>query len=151
MGEYLIIDGYNVINAWKDFAQLRQENLEHARELLVAGVAEYAAFKGYRAIVVFDAQEVAGAAASEKIHGIDVVFTDEGETADSWIERRAYELRRVQAKVFVVTSDYAEQINNFWEQVHTAFPPGNSASSIIRPKKEIDRASACPQTSFKPQ
>ena len=51
MGEYLIIDGYNVINAWKDFAQLRQENLEHARELLVAGVAEYAAFKGYRAIV----------------------------------------------------------------------------------------------------
>ena len=33
MGEYLIIDGYNVINAWKDFAQLRQENLEHAREL----------------------------------------------------------------------------------------------------------------------
>lgn len=111
MGEYLIIDGYNVINAWKDFAQLRQENLEHARELLVAGVAEYAAFKGYRAIVVFDAQEVAGAAASEKIHGIDVVFTDEGETADSWIERRAYELRRVQAKVFVVTSDYAEQIN----------------------------------------
>ena len=45
MGEYLIIDGYNVINAWKDFAQLRQENLEHARELLVAGVAEYAAFK----------------------------------------------------------------------------------------------------------
>lgn len=67
MGEYLIIDGYNVINAWKDFAQLRQENLEHARELLVAGVAEYAAFKGYRAVVVFDAQEVAGAAASEKI------------------------------------------------------------------------------------
>ena len=56
MGEYLIIDGYNVINAWKDFAQLRQENLEHARELLVAGVAEYAAFKGYRAVVVFDAQ-----------------------------------------------------------------------------------------------
>ena len=111
MGEYLIIDGYNVINAWKDFAQLRQENLEHARELLVAGVAEYAAFKGYRAVVVFDAQEVAGAAASEKIYGIDVVFTDEGETADSWIERRAYELRRVQAKVFVVTSDYAEQIN----------------------------------------
>lgn len=111
MGEYLIIDGYNVINAWKDFAQLRQENLEHARELLVAGVAEYAAFKGYRAVVVFDAQEVAGAAVSEKIHGIDVVFTNEGETADSWIERRAYELRRVQAKVFVVTSDYAEQIN----------------------------------------
>lgn len=111
MGEYLIIDGYNVINAWKEFAQLRQENLEHARELLIGGVAEYAAFKGYRAAVVFDAQETAGLASIEKIHGIEVVFTNEGETADSWIERRTYELRRTKAKVFVVTSDYAEQMN----------------------------------------
>ena len=39
MGEYLLIDGYNVINAWKDFAQLRQTSLEHAREILVAGVS----------------------------------------------------------------------------------------------------------------
>ena len=113
MGEYLLIDGYNVINAWKEFAQLRQTSLEHARELLVAGVSEYAAFKGYRAIVVFDALEVAGAAAVETIHGIQVVYTGEGETADSGIERRAYELGHgpYKAKVFVVTSDYAEQIN----------------------------------------
>lgn len=111
MGEYLIVDGYNVINAWKEFAQLRQVNLEHAREMLISGVSEYAAFKGYRAIVVFDAQLVTGFAATEKIHGIEVVFTNEGETADSWIERRAYELGRTKAKVFVVTSDYAEQIN----------------------------------------
>ena len=113
MGEYLLIDGYNVINAWKDFAQLRQTSLEHAREILVAGVSEYAAFKGYKAIVVFDALEVAGAAAVETIHGIQVVYTGEGETADSWIERRAYELGHGanKSKVFVVTSDYAEQIN----------------------------------------
>ena len=113
MGEYLLIDGYNVINAWKEFAQLRQTSLEHAREILVAGVSEYAAFKGYKAIVVFDALEVAGAAAVETIHGIQVVYTGEGETADSWIERRAYELGHGpnKSKVFVVTSDYAEQIN----------------------------------------
>ena len=72
MGEYLLIDGYNVINAWKEFAQLRQTSLEHAREILVAGVSEYAAFKGYKAIVVFDALEVAGAVAIETIHGIQV-------------------------------------------------------------------------------
>ena len=113
MGEYLLIDGYNVINAWKEFAQLRQTSLEHAREILVAGVSEYAAFKGYKAIVVFDALEVAGAAAVETIHGIQVVYTGEGATADSWIERRAYELGHGpnKSKVFVVTSDYAEQIN----------------------------------------
>ena len=111
MGGYLIIDGYNVINAWKEFAQLRQTSLEHARELLVAGVSEYAAFKGFRAIVVFDAMDVAGGAAIETIYGIQVVYTNEDETADSWIERRAYELGKLKAKVFVVTSDYAEQIN----------------------------------------
>ena len=110
MAEYLIVDGYNVINAWKEFASLREENLEHARDLLIGGIAEYAAFKGYHGVVVFDAMEVQGDASVTRLHGIEVVFTSENETADSWIERHSYELGR-KAKVFVVTSDYAEQIN----------------------------------------
>ena len=109
--EYLIVDGYNVINAWKEFKGIREENLDHARELLVAQIAEFAAFKGYKAIVVFDAMEVAAPADISIVHGIEVVFTDENETADSWIERKAYELGRQKQKLFVVTSDYAEQIN----------------------------------------
>lgn len=111
MGEYIIIDGYNVINNWKEFEKFRQLSLDHARELLVAWVSEYAAFRGQKAVVVFDAQEVAGPAVAENIQGIEVVFTKEGETADSWIERYAYQLGKAKAKVFVVTSDYAEQIN----------------------------------------
>ncbi len=111
MAEYFIVDGYNVINSWSDFADLRRESLEHAREILVANVAEYAAFKGYQSIVVFDAMDAQGVASIETVHGIQVVYTDEDETADSWIERRAYELGKTKAKVFVVTSDYAEQIN----------------------------------------
>lgn len=134
MGEYLIIDGYNVINAWKDFAQLRQENLEHARELLVAGVAEYAAFKGYRAIVVFDAQEVAGAAASEKIHGIDVVFTEKRQITGLNAEPTSLDVYRQRFSLSPVTT---RSRLTFWEQVHTAFPPGNSASSIIRQKRKL--------------
>lgn len=110
--EYLLIDGYNVINCWKEFKGIRETNLEHARELLVSGVSEYAAFKGYKATVVFDALDVSGPGVVEKVHGIEVAYTDEDETADSWIERRAYELGRLKSnKVFVVTSDYAEQIN----------------------------------------
>lgn len=111
MKEYLIVDGYNVINAWKEFAALREENLEHARDLLVAAIAEYTAFRGYHGTVVFDAQEVQGEGSVIKLHGVEVVFTNEGETADSWIERKSYELGREKRKVFVVTSDYAEQIN----------------------------------------
>lgn len=111
MKEYLIVDGYNVINAWKEFASLREENLEHAREVLISYISEYAAFKGYKALIAFDAQEAVGDGSSFKTQGIEVVFTDEGETADSWIERKSYELCKQKAKVFVVTSDYAEQIN----------------------------------------
>ncbi len=114
MDEYLIIDGYNVINSWEEFSELRRENMEHAREIFTAAVAEYAAFKGYRAIVVFDAQEMQGDGSVIQEHNIEVVFTDGGETADSWIERRIYELNRGPTRVFVVTSDYAEQINVLW-------------------------------------
>ena len=111
MRTVLIVDGYNVINSWKEFSKLRKESYEHCRELLVAGIAEYAAFKGQRAIVVFDAMEVVGPAAVEQLHGIEVVYSGEDETADSWIERKTYELCKQKEKVFVVTSDYAEQIN----------------------------------------
>lgn len=111
MSEYLIVDGYNVINSWKEFAQLRRESYEHCREKLIASIAEYAAYKGQYGIVVFDAMDVSGPAVVERLHGIEVVYSGEDETADSWIERRAYELGKQKEKVFVVTSDYAEQIN----------------------------------------
>lgn len=110
MKEWLLIDGYNVINNWQEFKVLREESLEHAREMLLAAAAEYGAFKGQQVILVFDAQEVPGLAQEENRGGLSLVFTAEGETADSWIERRAYELTKERRKVFVVTSDFAEQI-----------------------------------------
>ena len=111
MREWLIVDGYNVINNWNDFKKIRSENLEHARDLLCEKIAEYVAFKGYLGLVVFDAQEVQGSSEEENYGAVTVIYTDEGETADSWIERKTYELNRNGDKVFVVTSDYAEQIN----------------------------------------
>ena len=111
MSEWLIVDGYNVINSWTDFAKLRKDNLEHARDLLREKILEYAVFKGYSGLLVFDAQEVQGSAEEENYGAVTVIYTDEGETADSWIERKTYELNKNGDKVFVVTSDYAEQIN----------------------------------------
>ena len=40
MREWLLVDGYNVLNSWQEFKQLRVENLEHARELLLAKTSE---------------------------------------------------------------------------------------------------------------
>ena len=39
-----------------------------------------------------------------------MVYTSEGETADSYIERLAYEQVRSGKRVFVVTSDWTEQL-----------------------------------------
>lgn len=111
MNDWLVVDGYNVINSWQDFRKLREENLEHARDLLKEKLSEYVAFKGYRGILVFDAQDAQGAVSVEKRGPLQIVFTGEGETADSWIERRVYDLVKLTGNVFVVTSDYAEQLN----------------------------------------
>lgn len=111
MTEWLLIDGYNVINNWSDFAALREESMEHARHNLTAVAAEYGAFRGQNVIIVFDAPEgPGGIAREEQVGTVSLVYTAEGETADSWIERRAYELVRTGEQVFVVTGDYSEQL-----------------------------------------
>ena len=109
MKEYYLIDGYNVINNWQEFAGIRDKDLDHARELLLGKAAEYSAFHGYETTVVFDAMDVKGPETEESVSGCTVVYTAEHETADSWIERQAYQTARKGSKVFVVTSDKAEQ------------------------------------------
>lgn len=106
----LLVDGYNVINSWKDFEQLKKIDLEHARDRLVDVLSNYAAFKGCFVTVVFDAYVATGVASISERSGVEVVFTAEGETADSYIEKIAYNLVRQGKKVFVVTGDYLEQL-----------------------------------------
>lgn len=109
MREYFLIDGYNVINYWPEFEGIREKNLEDARETLLHGLSEFMAFHGYLCAVVFDAMDVKGPETVESIGGLAVIYTAEHETADSWIEREAYTAVRARRKVFVVTSDRAEQ------------------------------------------
>ena len=111
MKEYYLVDGYNVINNWPDFAVVRDQDLEHARAMLADKVAEFSAFHGYDTVVVFDAMDVKGPEAAELIGGCMVVYTAEQETADSWIERETYRIAKRGTRVFVVTSDKAEQDN----------------------------------------
>ena len=50
--DWLIVDGYNVINAWKDLSVLAEESLEHAREKLLERLSSYGAFRAMRTVVV---------------------------------------------------------------------------------------------------
>jgi len=54
MNAALIVDGYNVINAWAELIKLKDQSLEHARDKLVEMMAGYGAYKGYRVTVVYD-------------------------------------------------------------------------------------------------
>lgn len=107
--EYFIVDGYNVINSWPDLIVLR-DNLEFAREKLIDILLEYGRYEGYDVTVVFDALFTCSRQSYENLQDdFHVVFTDEGETADSYIEKIAYLLVREGKEVYVVTSDNDEQ------------------------------------------
>lgn len=57
-GEYLIVDGYNIINDWPSLKALFSENVEAARDKLIEIMAEYRAYKGINVMVVFDGHRV---------------------------------------------------------------------------------------------
>lgn len=113
MNKWILIDGYNVIQSWDELKVLSKESLEHARIELFEKMAEYGAFKGEKVTVVFDSISVEGDGNLEEHKGVSVVYTAEKETADSYIERLAYNLVKNGDDVFVVTSDYAEQMTVF--------------------------------------
>lgn len=108
--EYLLVDGYNIIFAWDELHRLAAQDVAAARGALIDILANYQGFRKCRVIVVFDAYKVKGNPGSvQTVHGVKVVYTKEAETADTYIERATYELRR-ERRVRVATSDGPEQV-----------------------------------------
>ena len=108
--QLLLVDGYNMIGSWPELVSLKKQDLlEDAREALLQRLSNYAKYEGLRVIVVFDAQLVPGITQNYTKYQLEVIFTEEGETADSYIERRAGELNTRLTQVTVATSDLAEQ------------------------------------------
>ena len=108
--EYLLVDGYNIIFAWDELQRLASQDVAAARGALIDILANYQGFRKCRVIVVFDAYKVKGNPGSvQTVHGVKVVYTKEAETADTYIERATYELRR-ERRVRVATSDGPEQV-----------------------------------------
>ncbi len=109
MREYLIVDGYNIINDWPVLKELCKDNIEAARDKLIEIMAGYQAYKGITVIIVFDGHLVKGNQGSiAYTHGIKVVYTKEQETADSFIEKNVAVLAK-KALVRVATSDWTQQ------------------------------------------
>ena len=103
--ERLIVDGYNIIFAWPDLASLKDVNLQDAREMLIATLADYAAMTRQKVTVVFDSHRRPDAEASEQtISGVEVVYSGRKTSADHVIERLLFEAR-ASDEVTVATSD----------------------------------------------
>lgn len=108
--KYFLVDGYNIIFAWKELSELAKDNIDGARGRLLDIMCNYQAVKKNSLIVVFDAYRVEGHQTEYyDYHNIHVVFTKEAETADQYIERFAHENGR-KYDVTVATSDGLEQI-----------------------------------------
>ncbi|RLU72593.1 NYN domain-containing protein [Streptococcus iniae] len=124
----LLVDGYNMIAFWQETRQLFKSNqLDQAREVLLTKLNNYAHFAKTEITCVFDAQFVPGVRQRYDHYMVTVIFTEEEETADAYIERMATELNTALNLVEVATSDLNEQ----W----TIFAQG----ALRVPARELER------------
>ena len=108
MRPLLIVDGYNVIGAWKEVKK-RGWSIDEARDQLLHQLLDYAACMGEEVVLVFDGyQSDKRTATVEEFSLLQMVFTKRGETADSYIERLVAQTPRYRT-VRVATSDGHEQ------------------------------------------
>ncbi|MFD1929730.1 NYN domain-containing protein [Sporosarcina siberiensis] len=107
--DVLLVDGYNIIGAWEELRQMKEERLANARDRLIERLAEYKAYTGWRVIIVFDAHLIAGIEKKKLKHDLEVVYTRENETADERIEKLVIKMASRSVQVHVATSDLTEQ------------------------------------------
>ncbi|MDQ0300916.1 putative RNA-binding protein with PIN domain [Salibacterium salarium] len=113
MKDILLVDGYNIIGDWPELKELRDTDLAGARDRLIQKMAEYQAYNGWEIKIVFDAHMVEGVGGKYKDFLVDIIYTRENETADERIEKLVGELKNIETRVHVATSDYAEQSLTF--------------------------------------
>ncbi|NLK09223.1 MAG: GTP-binding protein [Firmicutes bacterium] len=107
---YLLIDGYNMIHAWPEFMELANGRVELARDRLLNTLASYGEIVEIPITVVFDAYRVPkGRERTLEYLNLQVVFTKEGQTADQYIEKFAYE-NSDRYRIRLATSDALQQI-----------------------------------------
>lgn len=108
--EYLLVDGYNIIYDWPALKEMAEANMDGARIKLLDALSNYQGIKKSRIIVVFDAYRVERTRAElMDYHNIHVIYTQEAQTADHYIEKFVYD-HHGKYDITVATSDALEQV-----------------------------------------
>lgn len=108
--DYLLVDGYNIIFAWRELKELADVNMDGAKMMLLDSLSNYQGIRKCQIIVVFDAYRVLKHL--EEIidyYNIHVVYTREAQTADQYIERFAHDNQK-KYNITVATSDGLQQM-----------------------------------------
>ncbi len=109
--DYLLVDGYNIIHAWKSLSDMAQSgHMDAARQTLMNRLSGFRVSDERELILVFDAYRVQGEAQRvDRFQNISVVYTKEAETADAYIEKVSYEIGK-KHRVTVATGDSVIQL-----------------------------------------
>jgi predicted RNA-binding protein with PIN domain len=120
----IIIDGYNLIASDRGL----RGDLEHQRNWLVQRLSLYQEVKGHTVALVFDGWKSGSLdEVSERKHGVRIVFSRQGEKADSVIVRLA---RQKGSGCVVVTSD--REVRRAVERFGAAAIYAGEFSQILR-------------------
>lgn len=104
MRPLLIVDGYNVIGAWKE-AEKRRLTIDESRDKLIHMLMDYSGYTGEEVVLVFDGYKSDRLSSTVESNGtVTLVYTKHGETADSYIERLVVQSPRYR-RIRVATSD----------------------------------------------
>ena len=108
MKPLLIVDGYNIIGAWKE-ASRAGWSIDACRDKLLHQLQDHSGYSGEEVVLVFDGYQSDRRVRTEELFGgVTQVFTMHGETADSYIERLVATTPGYRV-VRVATSDGLEQ------------------------------------------
>ena len=109
----LIVDGYNVLFAWPELEEMANLDLSSARERLAELLDNFASFKNWKLILVFDGYKTKGNPGTKtRFNTIQLVYTKEGQTADAYMEELAAQIGK-NYNARVVTSDSLVQLSSF--------------------------------------
>ena len=103
MSIHIIIDGYNLIRQSDRLSVIDRRDIQSGREALLDTLAKYRKIKKHKITVVFDGTNAPSFSRRvEKLNGVKILFSRNGELADTVIKRMAAMERE---KALIVSSD----------------------------------------------
>jgi len=100
---HVVVDGYNLIRQSSQLSALDLRDIQEGREGLQDLLVEYRKARKHRITVVFDGTNASSLGMQrQRYHGMDILYSRHGETADTVIKRIAV---REKEGVLIVSSD----------------------------------------------